>query len=197
MASHLPSTTAYLFGNLNITKIISDFQLRYVCFLWNVCNVLPLKYFCWGLILLIKSFRPGGAYMIYWTVSSLVQVIANQLFEPIMTCCKLNPCGQSSGKFESKYKYLVSKKCTSGYCLQNGSHIVSDSNVLLIKIACRKNIMSPVFVVLTNYCLAMNVWNLLFNITSDAYLHCVEKKKGFQLFIHTLFLFHCIQSTIC
>ena len=53
-----------------------------------------------------------------WTESTLVQVMACRLFgakplpEPMPPYCQLDPCKQTSGKFESKYKTFHSWKCT-------------------------------------------------------------------------------------
>ena len=95
----------------------------------------------WGNQCQEKSSSPPStayicaAYMRQWTRSALVQIMACRLFgvkplpEPTLTYCQLNPWGQTSVKFESKYKNIV---CEMEAILSSGRWVKSCNALYLI-----------------------------------------------------------------
>ena len=71
----------------------------------------------------INSSSPSAAYIRWWTVSSLVQIMACRLFgtkplpEPMLTYCQLDSWEQISVKFESEFCHFHSRKFIWKCCL--------------------------------------------------------------------------------
>ena len=94
------------------------------------CGPLEQLSFCSIWMMYINSYPLSAVYMLQWTGSALVQVMAwrrtgdKPLPEPALIYCQLDHWQKLSVKIESKFQHFHSKKCVWICCLRNCVHFV-------------------------------------------------------------------------
>ena len=84
----------------------------------------------WSDIICMNSSPTSDAYMRRWTGSALVKIMAcrlvgaKPLYELMLEYCQLDPCEQTSVKFESRYKTFHPWKRIWKCRLRNGGHFI-------------------------------------------------------------------------